>query len=206
MTKINPQNSVQQPQQKDDPYRKVAKLYEKQFLREMVKAMRGSVQRSDLVETSLGQKIYEENLDNEYVEKWGDSGGIGLADMIYEQLMERYGNKKVPSLPRDQFIPLENKNIEDLRLDPKSGQLQIQIKSKETGAQLKAPSGIEIISSAEPLTGFTRLKVQYENGQEADWLFQGKTNVTEGQKVKKGHLLGQLDSGQSQISITVRES
>jgi Rod binding domain-containing protein len=68
----------------------VAKLYEKQFLREMVKAMRGTTQLSDLEKPSMGEQIYREQLDQEYVEAWGEHGGIGLADVIYNSLMDRF--------------------------------------------------------------------------------------------------------------------
>lgn len=71
--------------------RGVAELYEKQFLRDMVKQMRSTVSFSDVSKPSFAEGYFSEQLDQEYVEKWGDGGGIGLGDMIYQQLISQYG-------------------------------------------------------------------------------------------------------------------
>jgi hypothetical protein len=73
--------------------RSVAELYEKQFLRDMVKQMRSTVSFSDISKPSFAEGYFSEQLDQEYVEKWGDRGGIGLGDMIYQQLMSQYGSR-----------------------------------------------------------------------------------------------------------------
>lgn len=78
-------------EEQDRKLQDVAKKYEKHFLREMVKAMRGTVSESKLIKTNQAEAIFKEQLDDEYVEKWGDKGGIGLADMIYKQLLDQYG-------------------------------------------------------------------------------------------------------------------
>ncbi|MCB0377986.1 MAG: rod-binding protein [Bdellovibrionales bacterium] len=74
----------------DDKLKHAAKLYEKQFLREMIKAMRNSVSHSDLMKPSMAENIYREQLDQEYVEAWGDRGGVGFADMVYNELVEKF--------------------------------------------------------------------------------------------------------------------
>src|SRR5689334_1017490 len=84
----------------DKKFREVSEMYEKQFLREMTKAMRSTIQESGLVKVNQGEKIFREQLDNEYVEKWGSSGGIGLADMIYDQLLFHYGPKTPDQRPQ----------------------------------------------------------------------------------------------------------
>jgi|GEM_PF-3240573 len=70
--------------------RKASRMYEEQFLRQMVKSMRGTVTHSKLTKPSMGEKIYNEQLDEEYVKQWADSGGAGLADLIYEDIIEKY--------------------------------------------------------------------------------------------------------------------
>lgn len=79
------------PEQQDQKLKHVSELYEKQFLREMMKAMRSTVHESGFIKSSQAEKIFSEQLDQEYVEKWGAKGGIGLADMIHNQLLEKYG-------------------------------------------------------------------------------------------------------------------
>lgn len=79
------------PEQQDQKLKHVSELYEKQFLREMMKAMRSTVHESGFIKASQAEKIFSEQLDQEYVEKWGAKGGIGLADMIHNQLLDKYG-------------------------------------------------------------------------------------------------------------------
>lgn len=70
--------------------REAAGEYEKYFLNEMVKAMRSTVPEQDgLIKQNFAEKIYKENLDQEYVKNWSKAGGIGLADLIYEQLQQQ---------------------------------------------------------------------------------------------------------------------
>src|SRR5689334_1125052 len=93
--KIQQFKAVRQPltaEQQDQKLKDVGKLYEKQFLREMMKQMRSTVgEESGFMPTGQAEKIFRGQLDEEYVEKWGDRGGIGLGDMIYKQLIEKYG-------------------------------------------------------------------------------------------------------------------
>jgi flagellar protein FlgJ len=80
------------PEQQDQKLKDVGKLYEKQFLREMMKQMRATVgEEGGFIPAGQAEKIFRGQLDEEYVEKWGDKGGIGLADMIHKQLVEKYG-------------------------------------------------------------------------------------------------------------------
>ncbi len=71
--------------------KEAAKLYEKQFLGEMVKAMRTTLPEGGFLNKNMAEKIFQEQLDQDYVAKWTDKGGIGLADLIYNQLNERFG-------------------------------------------------------------------------------------------------------------------
>jgi peptidoglycan hydrolase FlgJ len=74
----------------DQQLHEASEMYEQHFMREMVKAMRSSVPDGGLVETSFGEKIFREQLDHQRVEQWSKSGGVGLADMIYDHVKERY--------------------------------------------------------------------------------------------------------------------
>lgn len=89
----------------DANIRDASKMYEKHFLTEMVKAMRTTVTPTD--QPSMGEKIYAEQLDQQYVDKWSEKGGIGLSDIIYGQIKERFypdkaaGMKPIGPLPID---------------------------------------------------------------------------------------------------------
>ena len=79
------------PEQMNTKFKEIGKLYEKQFMREMVKAMRSTTGKDSLIPVSQGERIFREQLDHEYVEKWGDQGGLGLSETIYKNLLDKYG-------------------------------------------------------------------------------------------------------------------
>ena len=74
----------------DNKLRKAAQMYEEQFLRQMVKAMRKSVSHSALTKPNFGERIYREQLDDKYVSNWIKRGGTGFGDMIYNQLVDKF--------------------------------------------------------------------------------------------------------------------
>lgn len=75
----------------DQKLRDVSDMYEKHFLREMMKAMRSTVHEGGFIQSNQAEKIFREQLDDHYVDKWGERGGIGLSDMIYKQLVDKFG-------------------------------------------------------------------------------------------------------------------
>lgn len=99
--KINSYKPVHpRPQQDvDTQLRDASRLYERQFLAEMVKAMRQTVSHTN--EPSMAEKIYSDQMYDQYLDKWAEQGGVGLADIIYGQLRERFYPEK-QQLPRPQ--------------------------------------------------------------------------------------------------------
>jgi flagellar protein FlgJ len=96
----NPLNSIQtkplaekKSQVTDAKLREVAEMYEKHFIREMMKEMRSTVHEGGLIQQNNAEKIFQDQLDDQYAGEWGKAGGIGLADMIHEQLLARYGEQ-----------------------------------------------------------------------------------------------------------------
>jgi len=76
-----------QPAARDPRVMDAARMYEKYFLNQMVKAMRSTVKYSDLQKPTMGEEIYRDQLDDQYVDSWTETGGIGLADMIHDELL-----------------------------------------------------------------------------------------------------------------------
>ena len=114
------------PSDVDQQLRDAAKMYEKHFLNEMVKAMRSTVSHTN--QPSMAENIYSSQLDQQYVDKWGEKGGIGLSNIIYGQLKERFFPDKNQMMKPLGPLPLE-----------KGG---VQIKVDET-----KPMGIPVIKS-----------------------------------------------------------
>ncbi len=79
-----------QLQKLDQKLRKASQMYEEQFLRKMVKAMRNSVSHSELTKPSMAENIFREELDDKTVNNWVDRGGVGFGDMIYKDLVEKF--------------------------------------------------------------------------------------------------------------------
>ena len=66
--------------------------FESYFLNMMFKSMKKTVVSSGCIfEKSNAQKMFEEMLDEELTKKMANTGGIGLADMMYKQ-MSRQNN------------------------------------------------------------------------------------------------------------------
>lgn len=105
---------------------KAAKMYEQNFLNEMVKAMRNTVSKSDLIQENMAEKIFKDQLYDKHVETWTDKGGIGLTDLIYDEIMEMYqpqipaqkngfqalNTSKAYRLPEEQNVKIEQPKVE----------------------------------------------------------------------------------------------
>jgi Rod binding domain-containing protein len=70
---------------------KVAKDFESLFVSMMLKSMRDSVLRSDLVPENMGEKMYTEMLDQEYAGLITQNAGLGLSDLILKELQRQEG-------------------------------------------------------------------------------------------------------------------
>lgn len=66
--------------------RKTCQDMESVFINLMFTNMRNTVQRSELLPESMGEKIMSSMLDQEMATKMSRAGGIGLAKLLYEQL------------------------------------------------------------------------------------------------------------------------
>ncbi|MBR1442444.1 MAG: rod-binding protein [Firmicutes bacterium] len=64
--------------------------FESYFLKEMLKAMRKTVDKSDsFIPQSNAEEIFQDMLDDEYAKNAAKGSGTGLAKMMYEQLKVR---------------------------------------------------------------------------------------------------------------------
>lgn len=69
--------------------KEVCQEFESIMLNMMFKEMRATVMKSDLIPEDAGTEIFQSMLDEQYVEKASESGGIGLGDMLYKQLSKK---------------------------------------------------------------------------------------------------------------------
>ncbi len=94
---MNPLNTGPMAEKKgqvtEEKFREVSDMYEKHFIREMMKQMRTTVPESGFIKKNNAEKIFQDQLDDQYASEWSKSGGIGLSDIIHDQLMQKYGTQ-----------------------------------------------------------------------------------------------------------------
>ncbi len=73
----------------DRELKEAAKQFEALFMCQMFERMRDTVMRGGLFEESLSENIFQGLLDQEVSLQAADSGSLGLADMIYQQLKRK---------------------------------------------------------------------------------------------------------------------
>jgi len=206
---INPQRSDPQKYQKqqDDKLKKVAKLYEQQFLNQMVKAMRKTVQHSQLMKPSFAENLYREQLDQEYVKKWSGQGGVGLSDTIYEQLKETISRQRgvSPSPPKGP-IDVDQKGPLPIQNEKKSQPFQMEKTSDMSFLIEKTsthPGGESVVTSPwegvvhnayEDIEGRQFVQVNHkEEGLQSILSFIGKRAALKiGEPIEAGQELGRL--------------
>lgn len=203
------------PDQADAKVREVADLYEKYFLKEMMKQMRSTVQEGGFTKANNAEKIFQEQLDDQYSGEWNKRGGFGLSDMIYQQLSDKFGaqfglkdkNEK-PHGP----LPFEHKmKIKELNSSPKSTTYLLHPEpSKEKNINVQNPWA-GVLQNKKMIEGEkTSYEIKHDNGLESLILTQGapseKTrHLSPGDKLEAGQSLGLASDG-SPLVWTVKSS
>ncbi|MZP28202.1 hypothetical protein GTO91_00490 [Heliobacterium undosum] len=66
--------------------REACQEFEALYIHQMLKGMRSTVPKSDLIEEAPGRKIWESMLDEEYAKSMAKREEVGLAKMLYKEL------------------------------------------------------------------------------------------------------------------------
>ncbi|MFZ3171021.1 MAG: rod-binding protein [Carboxydocellales bacterium] len=70
----------------DQKLREACQQMESLFIYQLMERMRAAVPRNDLWGDSAGVQIFQGMLDEEYAKNMSKAGGIGLGQMLYDQL------------------------------------------------------------------------------------------------------------------------
>ncbi len=92
---------------KDSPLWKAAEGMEANFLKEMMRNMRKTVQEAPEMENDKGYQLFRGMLDDHYAESAAKTQGIGLAELIVRQVLEQ-------SKARDFSVPVRELNKSDV--------------------------------------------------------------------------------------------
>lgn len=207
--KLNPLNPgpMMKPERPsaEKQLREVSNMYEKHFLGEMMKAMRGTVHESGFIQQNNGEKIFREQLDSEYVNKWGEKGGIGLSDLIYKQLVDKFGAQMGITAPVEKPrgpISLDHKALYSAKVtQSEEGKMSYRFdkmlnKSNELSAedrQLVSPwSGVLLNKLALGDDQFMT-DIQHDNGLRTQTVHRGwSSEIKAGDTIHAGDKLGLL--------------
>lgn len=206
----------------EEKFREVSELYEKYFIREMMKNMRATVQEGGFIKQNNAEKIFRDQLDDQYSEQWGKAGGIGLSKLIYDQLVQRYGeqmgvSKKIeaPQGPVD-FNSLNSKNFSSTESFKKiNGSAQMPTEASREVLRQGNSVTFKMQSSAEqrsalknPWAGVLldkkflemdqmQYRIKHDNGLESLMLTRGsglgaEQQLSQGDTIRAGQQLGWL--------------
>ena len=98
----------------DKAARATAEQFEAYFIQQMMKAMRESVEKSDLVDSGH-MDMYQDLMDKEVSMQMVRRGGMGLADMLEKQMLQQQQNLAnaqataagMATSPAANFMPLQ---------------------------------------------------------------------------------------------------
>jgi flagellar protein FlgJ len=204
---VKPLTPEARAEKQDQQLRDAAKMYEGHFLNEMVRAMRKTVgnEEGGLIKKNMAEKIFADQLDTKTVEAWTEKGGVGLADMIYTQIKEKYlgakpgsGHQGGPMHIRG-ALPVGNgggfkppEKIQFKELPPaKTGSLEYRFHG---GDQVQAPMAGKIASIKDLGGGWNSIALDHEGGLRSELTFPGQiASLQSGQSVETGLKLGLLD-------------
>ena len=192
--------------------RQVSELYEKQFLREMVTQMRKTVSEGGFLQANMAEKIFRDKLDHEYVEIWGSRGGIGLADMIYEQLIERFGVqlgiKNRPEARPQGPLPMQEGRSFEIKT-PKSenpNELTFIFQSEQPNSEtnLTMPWSGQVSAYFATPDGKNSIEVKHDNGMTSQLVFKGKLHQKDG-AIDAGTKFATLSPSEGHLIWRLRE-
>jgi len=208
---IKPESAEQKATKLDGQLRDASQMYESYFLNEMVRAMRSTVQRDGgMLKQNFAEKIFEQQLDQQYVDGWSKKGGVGLADMIYEQINEKFqaANQKrsffpkgsMPIAPKQEPHGMPAADSIQMKSLPPGPQSQLEYRFEVpnpsgAGFDAQAPMAGKILESRTLGEGWNTVRLDHGQGVTSEMTFPGAlAQIGTGTAVEAGQRLGTLDS------------
>lgn len=123
--------------------RKAAEQFEAYFIQNMLKTMRESIEKSDLVDHGSAD-MYQDLMDKEVSMQMVRRGGIGLADMLEKQMLQRQALSTQDALQaRAAGTP------QGLPLNPERSPLPLQVERKATNLPKANDAGLPLKHSGD---------------------------------------------------------
>ncbi|RYZ77843.1 MAG: flagellar biosynthesis protein FlgJ, partial [Proteobacteria bacterium] len=166
--------------------------------------MRSTVKEGGFVQANQAEKIFKEQLDQEYVDKWGAKGGIGLADLIYKQMVDKYGVqmglKPAVDKPQGPLALKESTSFTAKPFQKNSKDPNVSFRFDRTAeAETTKPIPVEnpwagtLLGKKTLLTGETLMEIGHDNGLKSQLVFKGvASGLKDGTKLQAGETVGLL--------------
>ena len=107
-------SEMRKPTNQAAKLRQTAKDFEAVFLFQMLKQMRSSVQKEDLFHGGMGEDMFTEMMDEELSKKMAGREGVGIAEMLYEQLSRQFNIEDVPDGEGLSAVPEATRSAQDM--------------------------------------------------------------------------------------------
>ena len=135
----------------DQAVRRTAEQFEAYFIQQMMKSMRATVEKSDLVENG-NMEMYQDLMDKEVSLHMVRRGGMGLADMLEKQMLQQQQLQQPASLSTQDALKLHPTATQatPLPLVPPAQAMPLKPESSK-GLPLPRTSGFELQRRMEGL-------------------------------------------------------
>ncbi len=176
-----PQDMNTQLQKLDGKLKQASEMYEKQFLRQMVQAMRQSVSHSALTKPGMAENIYREQMDDHYVDQWVERGGTGFADLVYNQLVDRFypqlGAQKMKNIRpvdvTDRFQGFK-KGTPDSQKNKMTFNIELKQAKSFSPSYLNVPWRGQFAKEFSTHDGHKVVSFQHDSGLQSTFAFKGQ--------------------------------
>jgi len=81
-------------QREESRLKDASKQFEQVFMLQMLKEMDKSVEKSKLFGDGKDEETFKDMLNQERAKAWSDNGGVGLAQLIYDQMRNQIADKQ----------------------------------------------------------------------------------------------------------------
>ncbi len=118
-------------QSENQKVREVADMYEKFFIKELMRHMKSGLNEDGgMIKKNNAEKIFTEQLDEQYSDEWNKRGGFGMSDLIYQNVTERYAGQlgEVKKDGLDQVKDLKMVKPDDLNHEQMLWQIEMSQK------------------------------------------------------------------------------
>lgn len=207
---LKPPSAEEATVQRDARLHEAAQMYEAHFLNEMVKAMRRTVDSDNgLIKRNFAEKIFSDQLDSQNVEKWVHRGGVGIADLIYDQIRERFGSGgtggarihgALPLAPRGGPVNLPAADAIKVKSIPAADagaalEYRFEVPQATGAFDVLAPMGGRLAAAGPLSDGWQCVRLDHGPGLESEMTFPGRVApIVVGQILASGQRLGEIES------------